>query len=61
MMICSSDVASALQMAGVLDYTPALNNNLQVDDTVTPLLVFLTEELSGISILISHLQTQVHR
>jgi hypothetical protein len=33
MMICSSDVASALNMAGVLDYTPALNNNLQVDDT----------------------------
>ena len=33
LMICSSDVASALQMAGVLDYTPALNNNLQVDDT----------------------------
>lgn len=34
MMICSSDVASALQMAGVLDYTPALaSNNLQVDDT----------------------------
>ena len=33
MMICSSDVASALQMAGVLDYTPALANNLQVDDT----------------------------
>jgi hypothetical protein len=34
MVICSSDVASALQMAGVLDYTPALNsNNLQVDDT----------------------------
>jgi hypothetical protein len=33
-VICSSDVASALQMAGVLDYTPALNsNNLQVDDT----------------------------
>jgi len=32
-MICSSDVASALQMAGVLDYTPALNNNLNVDDT----------------------------
>ena len=32
-MICSSDVASALQMAGVLDYTPALSNNLQVDDT----------------------------
>ena len=33
-MICSSDVASALNMAGVLDYTPALNsNNLEVDDT----------------------------
>ena len=33
-VICSSDVASALQMAGVLDYAPALNsNNLQVDDT----------------------------
>ncbi len=36
MMICSADVASALQMAGVLDYTPALNsNNLNVDDTST--------------------------
>ena len=33
MIICSSDVASALQMAGVLDYTPALNNNLNIDDT----------------------------
>jgi hypothetical protein len=32
-MICSSDVASALQMAGVLDYNPQLSNNLQVDDT----------------------------
>ena len=32
-MICGSDVASALQMAGVLDYTPALANNLNVDDT----------------------------
>jgi len=32
-LITSSDVASALQMAGVLDYTPALNNNLSVDDT----------------------------
>ena len=34
-VICSSDVASALQMAGVLDYAPALNNNLNVDDTST--------------------------
>lgn len=34
LIICSSDVASALTMAGVLDYTPALNsNNLAVDDT----------------------------
>ena len=32
-IICSSDVASALQMAGVLDYAPALNNSLNVDDT----------------------------
>ena len=33
-VICSSDVASALQMAGVLDHTPALNSNaLDVDDT----------------------------
>jgi len=33
-VICSSDVASALQMAGMLDYTPALNSNsLSVDDT----------------------------
>ena len=33
MLICSSDVASALQMAGVLDYTPALSASLNVDDT----------------------------
>jgi len=33
-ILCSSDVASALQMAGVLDYAPALNSNaLNVDDT----------------------------
>jgi hypothetical protein len=32
-MICGSDVASAMQMAGMLDYTPALSNNLNVDDT----------------------------
>ena len=32
-IICSADVASALTMAGVLDYTPALNANLNVDDT----------------------------
>jgi len=30
-IMCSADVASALTMAGVLDYTPALNANLQVD------------------------------
>ena len=36
-IITSADVASALAMAGVLDYTPALagNNGLNVDDTST--------------------------
>ena len=34
-IICSADVASALQMAGVLDYAPSLQNNLTVDDTST--------------------------
>ena len=33
MILTSADVASALTMAGVLDYTPALNSNLNVDDT----------------------------
>ena len=32
-MIVSSDVASAMAMAGVLSYTPALQSDLQVDDT----------------------------
>jgi hypothetical protein len=32
-MIVSSDVASAMAMAGVLSYTPALSADLQVDDT----------------------------
>jgi len=32
-IMCSADVASALTMAGVLDYTPNLNSNLSVDDT----------------------------
>jgi len=32
-VLCSSDVASALSMAGVLDYAPALSSNLNVDDT----------------------------
>lgn len=32
-IMCSADVASALTMAGLLDYTPALNANLSVDDT----------------------------
>ena len=35
LILCSADVASALQMAGVLDYAPALQNNLNVDDTTT--------------------------
>jgi hypothetical protein len=33
LVICSSDVASALTMAGVLDYAPAMSTNLTVDDT----------------------------
>lgn len=32
-IICSSDVATALAAAGTLDYSPAISNNLQVDDT----------------------------
>jgi hypothetical protein len=32
-IICSSNVASALAAAGMLDYTPALSTNLNVDDT----------------------------
>lgn len=32
-IICSSDVATALAAAGVLDYAPALSTSLQVDDT----------------------------
>jgi hypothetical protein len=31
-ILCSSDVASALSMAGMLDYAPALNTELNVDD-----------------------------
>lgn len=34
-LITSADVASALAMAGVLDYAPALNTSLNVDDTST--------------------------
>jgi hypothetical protein len=32
-ILCSSDVASALQMAGVLDYAPAMSTDLSVDAT----------------------------
>lgn len=32
-LICGSDVASALHLAGVLDYAPAMQTNLEVDDT----------------------------
>lgn len=34
-IICSSDVASALEMAGKLDYTPALDTNLNVNEAST--------------------------
>lgn len=33
LVICSSDVATALVASGTLDYAPALSTNLQVDDT----------------------------
>ena len=33
MLICSSDVATALSASGMLDYTPAMSTQLQVDDT----------------------------
>ncbi len=32
-VICSSDVATALSASGMLDYTPAMNTGLNVDDT----------------------------
>ena len=32
-MVCSSDVASALAASGMLDYAPAMNTALNVDDT----------------------------
>jgi len=32
-IVCASDVASALHAAGMLDYTPAMNTSLNVDDT----------------------------
>ncbi len=32
-LICTSDVASALNMAGDLDFSPAMQENLSVDDT----------------------------
>ena len=32
-IVCSADVASALAMSGVLDYTPALSTGITVDDT----------------------------
>ena len=32
-IICSSDVASALAASGMLDYSPAMNTSLNVDDT----------------------------
>jgi len=32
-VVCSSDVASALAASGMLDYSPAMSTNLNVDDT----------------------------
>ena len=52
MILCSADVASALTMAGVLDYTPALNANLNVDDTGNTFAGVLLVSIRSISILI---------
>ena len=46
-IICSADVASALTMAGVLDYTPALNSMSMI--LAIPLLVLLTASIRSIS------------
>ena len=32
-VVCSSDVATALAASGMLDYTPAMNTSLSIDDT----------------------------
>ena len=47
-ILTSADVASALQMAGILDYTPALNNNLNVDDTQTTFAGVLNDQIQSI-------------
>ena len=50
-LICSADVASALGMAGVLDYTPALNGNnalTGVDDTASTLVGTLNGKHQGL-------------
>ena len=54
-IICSADVASALSMAGVLDYTPALqgNSNLLPDDNSST----LAGTLNGrIKVYVTHIQ-----
>lgn len=33
LLVCTSDVASALAMAGVLDYAPAIQSNMNVDES----------------------------
>ena len=52
MILCSADVASARTMAGVLDYTPALNSTLTLMTLVTPSLVFCKVSIVYTSILI---------
>jgi len=56
-IVCSSDVASALAAAGMLDYTPALSANLNVDDTGSTFAAYLTVALRSISILTLHVTT----
>ena len=53
-LICSADVASALGMAGVLDYTPALNGNnglAGVDDTSSTLVGTLNGKIKVLSLI----------
>ena len=48
-IITSADVASALQMAGILDYTPALNNSLNVYDTANTFACVLKGRFKAVS------------
>jgi hypothetical protein len=59
-IICSSDVASALSMAGALDYAPALDTNLNVDDTGNTFAGILNGRYKVYVIKVLHLMTLVY-